>query len=424
MKVKTKSLFKPIQNTGTLPGQDLMNGSAIKDIWKKILSYLRYYEMLLSRFWSKAFRDLNLQPMTNVLREIVRALSYDIDPRLLAIEKLSIKEEEESSLDDKKAFIHLLEALRVQYLLLRTETNQKNIESYYVSLNEILISTGISRRNFHLPGVNSLVISMIIDAMYFESITRLRNYKTHPLITNIIAYLDSIKTRNDLTKQQRKRILMVDSIQILKNSTGRMDLDRLKKKFTIDRALSDSEEKVMQENIQDVEFYFNLDGSDTPLSSSVTSTERKFFSPPADRGFDFFVHLNEEMINELKFWNIDLSPYYATPDNAPPLTASAMTRPQTRINAKTHPVIAEALQRSFSAQSFGNQFFAYYISAPMQQFLARKKVVPQNDTADSLIPKRVGFAPLWLRRRLFVNPTDLQEEQIYKSRPISIGYVT
>lgn len=63
-KYTIRDLFKPWSYENKLPyfsGAPLEEG-AIKQVWRIILSHLTPYELLLSRYWSKAFRDLHLQP--------------------------------------------------------------------------------------------------------------------------------------------------------------------------------------------------------------------------------------------------------------------------------------------------------------------------------------------------------------------------
>ncbi len=116
-KFNIKDLFKPMPYQNLLPhfsGNPLHEG-VIKTVWGIIISYLTPYELLLSRFWSKAFRDLHLQPMTIILRQIVRGLGYDIKFSDLDAMTFKIQADEEYSLQKMKGLIHLLETLRFNY---------------------------------------------------------------------------------------------------------------------------------------------------------------------------------------------------------------------------------------------------------------------------------------------------------------------
>ncbi len=80
-----------------------------KDVWQLIISMLSPYEQRLSRYWSRLFKSLKLNPVTDELRKIVRELSYDIPPESLTFESLYFRSDKKLTLIEKENFVRKLE---------------------------------------------------------------------------------------------------------------------------------------------------------------------------------------------------------------------------------------------------------------------------------------------------------------------------
>ncbi len=204
--------------------------------------------------------------------------------------------------------------------------------------------------------------------MYYQKKQELRGYSTPFVFAryirfDVLQYLIDVKGRNDLSADQQDRIKLVETVSI-----------------------------------------------DSP--DEMVRLQRN--KPPRHR---HYVYISECQVRDLTQAGVDITRYLGTPA-IPRLLLD--NRSEYLISAQRYPVVAEALSRSLGASSFVDQFRFYFDQTAMKEYLARQDLPIFELRLPSYIPKREGFAPLWLRRRLFVDSQLLMAENIKCLQKISV----
>lgn len=199
------------------PSEQPLPGIISPDAWRHIVSFLNYEQQLESRYWSKAFRLLSLNPIVAILRNSIAALDFDVSGQSMKIENLYIHQKQPATEDDIKRLIMLVRQLVEAY---RSHDNYDKAAIFHAfhQLCE-LIDCKTFRDN--IAQYHPLIHSVMIHFIYLTLTDFFNQANAHQTnwylnnADNLLAQIENAK----LTLKQQKRLRIAQSALVLRRQT-------------------------------------------------------------------------------------------------------------------------------------------------------------------------------------------------------------
>jgi hypothetical protein len=374
-------------------------GSLSRDFWRHIAKQLPYYEQLLFRTVSYGFLSVNPHPMIDELREVIRALPYDTDPRTLYIPELSMQKE----------LLQLSKTLLWEFRKYQnTKVNEKGLSK--------IIEDFFAGKYMDITAIKSMhlfFISIFIDVLYFNAIGLLNNF-TNRTYKNCLKLING---RKDLTPLLQKRLLLIEAARYCLNKKNDDDesnrLNKLKAILKIDFEEDVNLLTKMQNAIINPRFYYHP-------NFSTLQPDIKILPVPTVRNlpFDDVYHPAVQTLIKYKLELERKFPLECLGKGIMPIntllrdvkTAEEYLeiRRASRKNAIISSIILELVTRILDQDNFVDAFVIYYTQDSMQAVLRRITslywwdVVKRENYCETspeyLQSTRIGA---WLRTYLF-----------------------
>lgn len=337
-------------------------GSLGRDLWRQIAKQLSYYEQLLLRTVSYGFLSVNPHPNIDKLREVIRALPYDIDPKSLYIPELS-RQKELLQISTTLLFEHQ----RYQNTNINEEGLSKIIEDFF------------ARKYMDISAIKSMhlfFISIFIDVLYFNAIGLLDNF----IHRTYKRCLKLINDRKDLTPLLKNRLLLCEAARYcLNNKNKDSESGRLNKLKTILKIHFEEDDNLLtklQNAIINPRFYYHPNFSTlqpdikilpVPAVQAIQSDDLSHKA--IQKLFKYRLELENKFLFDIVNVERGVMPINTLLGNAKTPEEYQKYRMAYRNNFILSSVTLELVTRSLDHDNFIDAFVIYYTQDSMQAVL-------------------------------------------------------